>query len=71
MLMSARDQMKGSDAKRLALRKAVLSLGQNNLKLRGTKMPKTDAEYFIQAYRTCQETFLAAPLVLISAPGDN
>lgn len=49
MVMSARDRMKASDAKRLALRKAVLSLGQNNLKLRGTKMPKTDACYFIQA----------------------
>lgn len=40
MVMSARDRMKASDAKRLALRKAVLSQWTEQLEIAGKKMPK-------------------------------
>lgn len=71
MVMSARDRMKASDAKSLALRKAVLSQWTEQLENKFIKMPKADAGYFIQAWLACQETLFAGPLVWISAPGDS
>ena len=53
-----------SDAKRLALRKAVLSQWTEQLEIAGEqKCRKADAGYFIQAWLACQETLFAGPLV--------
>ena len=72
MVMSSRDRMKASDAKRLALRKAVLSQWTEQLEIAGEqKCRKADADYFIQAWLACQETLFAVPPVWISAPGDS